>query len=650
MNSSKKRLYIYVLLALILLLGIIQSCTGPKQELRIVSELIPREVIFGNPERVLPRLSPDGTLISFVAPVNDILNVWVGTMGADDARPVTKDTLRGIYNYFWAADNEHVMYFQDKDGDENWRLYAVHLKSGEIRDLTPYDNVQVQLIGRDKNFPNELLIAMNQRNPQVHDVYHLDLTNGELLPVAENPGNAAAWVADADFQVRAALFATPEAGYNLMVRENDSSSWQKVLTWDSDDALTSGPVGFTKDGKHLYLFDSRDANATRLVELTLGSGEIEVLAADSIYDVVNVIVDPNTYEVQAAIFAKDKKEIVLLDETIRADFDTLQKLSDGELDLVARDDADRIWLVGFENDDGPLEFYSYNRATKEAKHLFDHRPRLNDYKLAAMKPFSFQSRDGLTVHGYITFPPDSVRQNLAMVLNVHGGPWHRDSWGLHPEAQWLANRGYICLQVNFRGSTGYGKRFLNAGDREWAGKMHDDLVDGVQWAIDQGYADPQRIAIFGGSYGGYAALVGATFTPDLFCCAVDVVGVSNLLTFINSIPPYWSSFRDVLYRRIGNPESDSEFLKSRSPLFKADQIKIPMLIGQGANDPRVKQAEAEQIVAAMQENGVDYEYMLFEDEGHGLTKAENRLKFYAAAEKFLATHLHGSYEPTPGSN
>lgn len=650
MNSSKSRLYICALPALILLLGVMLSCTGPKQELRIVSELIPREVIFGNPERVLPRLSPDGTLISYVAPVAGVLNVWVGTMGADDARPVTKDTLRGIYNYFWAADNEHVMYFQDKDGDENWRLFSVHLKSGEIRDLTPYENVQVQLIGRDKNFPNELLIAMNQRDPQVHDVYHLDLTNGELKPVATNPGNAAAWIADADFEIRAALFATSEAGFDLMVRDNNFSSWRKAASWDSDDALNSGPVGFSKDGKHLYLFDSRDANASRLVKLNIGSGEIEVLAEDPIYDVVDVIINPDSYEVEAAVFAKDKKEIVILDESIGKDFDTLQALHDGDLDLVARDDADRMWLVGFEDDDGPLAFYSYDRSSKETNFLFDHRPKLNDYTLAPMEPISFKSRDGLTIHGYITFPPDSARQNLAMVLNVHGGPWHRDSWGLHPEAQWLANRGYICLQVNFRGSTGYGKEFLNAGDREWGGKMHDDLVDAVEWAIAQGYADSNRVAIFGGSYGGYAALVGATFTPDLFCCAVDMVGVSNLLTFINSIPPYWSSFRDVLYRRVGNPETDSAFLESRSPLFKADQIKIPMLIGQGANDPRVKQAEAEQIVAAMEENGVEYEYLLFEDEGHGLAKPENRLKFYAAAEKFLAQQLNGSYEPAPAGD
>ena len=307
-----------------------------------------------------------------------------------------------------------------------------------------------------------------------------------------------------------------------------------------------------------------------------------------------------------------------------------------------------IWVIGFTADDGPVKYYMFDRNTKEAKFLFVHKPDLNDYPLAKMEPISFTSRDGLTIHGYVTFPPGKERTNLPMVLNVHGGPWYRDTWGYNREAQWLANRGYVCLQVNFRGSTGYGKDFLNAGDREWGGKMHDDLIDAVNWAVDEGYADPAKIAIYGGSYGGYAALVGATFTPDVFCCAVDIVGVSNLITFIETIPPYWSSFLEVLYKRVGHPDEDAEFLMSRSPLTKVDAIKIPMLIAQGANDPRVNQAESEQIVEAMKAKGIEYEYMLFEDEGHGFAKPENRLEFYAAAEKFLAKHLGGRFEPAEG--
>jgi dipeptidyl aminopeptidase/acylaminoacyl peptidase len=335
---------------------------------------------------------------------------------------------------------------------------------------------------------------------------------------------------------------------------------------------------------------------------------------------------------------------VILDETIRDDFNTIRALDDGDVFATSRDNADRNWIIGFTKDDGPIPYYAYNRDTKKATFLFFHRPEMKNYTLADMEPISFTARDGLTVHGYITYPPGVPREDLPVVLNVHGGPYYRDQWGYNPEAQWLANRGYACLQINFRGSTGYGKKHLNAGDKEWGGKMHNDLIDAVEWAVDQGIADPENVAIYGGSYGGYAALVGATFTPDVFCCAVDAMGPSNLITFLTTIPPYWKPLIDLMYTRVGNPETEEEFLKSRSPLFKVDRIQIPMLIAQGANDVRVKQAESEQVVEAMKEKGIDYEYMLFEDEGHGFVKSENRLKFYAAVEKFLAKHMGGRYE------
>jgi dipeptidyl aminopeptidase/acylaminoacyl peptidase len=316
----------------------------------------------------------------------------------------------------------------------------------------------------------------------------------------------------------------------------------------------------------------------------------------------------------------------------------------GDFFITSRDDNDNTWIIAFTTDNGPVPFYVYNRQNQTMHFLFDNQPELNKYTLANMKPVEFTARDGLTVHGYLSLPISEQQTNLPMVLNVHGGPWERDTWGYDPEAQWFTNRGYACLQVNFRGSTGYGKEFLNAGDREWGRNMHNDLVDGVNWVVQQGIADPKRIAIYGGSYGGYAALVGATFTPDLFTCAVDIVGPSSLITLINTIPPYWSTFLATFHKRVGNPDTEEEFLKSRSPLFKVDQIKIPMLIAQGANDPRVKQSESEQIVEAMKGKGIAYEYMLFPDEGHGFAKPENRLKFYAAAERFLATHLGGRYE------
>ncbi len=607
-------------------------------------ELIPRTVLFGNPVKTSPQISPDGTIMAYLAPVNEVLNVWIKTIGQEDDHPVTKDNNRGIRNYFWAADGQRIMYLQDVGGNENWRLYGVHLQTGEIKELTPYEDVQVQIINRDKRFPNELLIAMNKDNPQVHDVYHLDLTTGELKEVAKNPGTIAGWLSDADFKVRGAYASTPTGGFELLIRTQEDAPWDTVLTIDSENALTSGPVSFTRDGQALYLLDSRNVNAGRLVKFDLATRKIEVIAEDPQYDVDNVMVNPDTYEIQAVAFAKDREEWKVLDKAIAKDFTRIAGLDRGDFVIYDRDNADRIWLVGFSADNCPASYYAYDRVSKEGTFLFYSRPELKKYTLATMEPISFTSRDGLTIHAYLTLPPGKEKRNLPLVLNVHGGPWARDTWGFDSEAQWLANRGYACLQVNYRGSTGYGKAFVNAADREWGGKMHDDLVDAVNWAVKEGIADPQKVAIYGGSYGGYAALVGATFTPDLFCCAVDIVGPSNLLSFIQTVPPYWSTLLTIFHQRIGDPAVDEEFLKSRSPLFKVDQIKIPMLIAQGANDPRVNQAESEQIVAAMKEKGLYHEYMLFPDEGHGFAKPENRLKFYGAAEKFLAKYLGGRYE------
>jgi dipeptidyl aminopeptidase/acylaminoacyl peptidase len=607
-------------------------------------ELIPRKILFGNPVKTSPQISPDGKMMAYLAPVNDVLNVWVKTIGKEDDRVVTKDDDRGIRRYFWAGDSEHIMYLQDMGGDENWRLYGVNLKTDEIKDLTPYEDVQVRIIHTDKHFPNEILIGMNKENPKVHDVYHLDLTTGKLNLVAKNPGNIISWLADADLKVRCAMAATAEGGFELMVRKTEEASWEKLLTWDSQDSMTSGPVSFTKEGESLHLMDSRNVNAGRLVKMGIETQNIEVIAEDPQYDVSNVMIHPDSYEVQAVAFTKARSEWIVLDESIKDDFKAIAKLDHGDFFISDRDNADETWLVSFTKDNGPVSYYAYEHKKDKGTFLFNHMPQLNKYKLAQMEPISFQARDGLTIHGYITYPIWKQKKSLPMVLWVHGGPWGRDSWGYDPVAQWFANRGYVCLQVNFRGSTGYGKDFVNAGDKEWGAKMHNDLVDAVNWAVEQGYADPEKVAIAGGSYGGYAALVGATFTPDVFCCAVDIVGPSNLVTLLKSIPPYWSTMLAMFHKRVGNPDTEAEFLKSRSPLFKVDQIEIPILIGQGANDPRVKQAESEQIVEAMKKKGLAYEYMLFEDEGHGFAKPENRLKFFAAAEKFLAKHLGGRYE------
>jgi dipeptidyl aminopeptidase/acylaminoacyl peptidase len=608
-------------------------------------KLIPRTVLVGNPEKMMVRLSPDGERMAYIAPVNDVLNVWVRTIGENDDRVVTHDDNRGIFRYFWAHDNKHIMYLQDKDGDENWRLYAVDLSTDEERDLTPYDNVQVRIVDVSKHHPNTIIITMNKQDERLHDVYRLELDSGDLTLVARNPGNIIGWMTDADFAVRGALATTPTGDTELLIRDDEDASWESIITWGPEDNMTSFPVGFTKDGGSVYMIDSRNANAGRLVRLDLDTMELEILAEDPIYDVGSVFVDPDTYEILAVSYTKDRQEWVVLDESIRQDFEAISAIDDGEFGVTSFDDAFDTWSVAFMKDDGPVSFYTFDRGTDEATFLFVHRKDLEEYSLAPMEPVSFTSRDGLTIHGYATFPLNKPRRNLPMILNVHGGPWARDSWGYNPEAQLLANRGYLCLQVNFRGSEGYGKEFLNAGNKEWGGKMHNDLIDAVNWAIDQGYVDPSRIAIYGHSYGGYAALVGATFTPDVFACAIAGMGPSNLVTFINSVPPYWTTMLENMYKRIGDPRTEEEFLKERSPLFRVDQIKIPMLIAQGANDVRVKQSESEQIVDAMRAKGIDVEYMLFPDEGHGFAKPENRLKFYGEVEKFLAKYLGGRSEP-----
>jgi dipeptidyl aminopeptidase/acylaminoacyl peptidase len=616
-------------------------------------ELIPRQVLFGNPERVSPALSPDGTMLAWLAPRDGVLNVWVAPAkdGSGDgdgidfaaARVVTDDTDRGIRQFAWAHDGRHLLYLQDTGGDENWRLHDVDLQTMQRRDLTPFEGVHTQIIATEKKFPTDVLVGLNLDNPQLHDVYRLDLVTGELVKEVENPGFAG-WLADTQLVVRGAIAPKPDGGMTVLVRDDPAADWRPLLEVPPDDALTTDLFSFSADGLSVLAASSVDTDTSRLVRIDLATGATEVLAEDPEADVDGARLHPDTKEPQIVTFRKDRTEYRVLDPGVADDLTAIRALHHGDPGLLNRDHADSTWLLGFTNDSGPVPFYSFDRAAKQGRFLFEHQPALSQYQLASMEPFSFTARDGLTIHGYVTFPPEAGRSGLPAVLNVHGGPWARDYWGFNPEAQWLANRGYLCVQVNYRGSTGYGKGFVNAGDREWAGKMHDDLLDAVAHITGQGWADPDRVAIYGGSYGGYAALVGATFTPDVFRCAVDIVGPSNLKTLIETVPPYWVPMIAQFHRRLGDPEKDADFLWSRSPLSRASAIRIPLLIAQGANDPRVKQAESEQIVAALTAAGIDHEYMLFPDEGHGFAKPENRLKFYAAAERFLAKHLGGRSE------
>ena len=606
--------------------------------------LIPREILFGNPKRARPQLSPDGQYLTYLAPdEKNVLQVWLRTVGQEDDRKLTDDQKRGIRMYFWTYSPQQLIYLQDSDGDENFHLYLVNIQSNIVRDLTPFQNVKAQVVDLDPNFPDEVLVGLNLNDPQKFDVYRINLNNGAVEFETENPGNIVSWTADAEFKVRAATAATPDGGSDLLVRETLDKPWETLRHWGPDDE--GGAVGFSADGKTLYLIGSHEANTQRLIGLDLATHQETVMAEDSQYDVGSIMAHPTTRVIQAVSFYKDKVKWQILDESIAADFEAISQVREGEFGIGSRTLADDTWLVAYMIDNGPVYYYIYDRASKSSTLLFSNQPELEELSLASMQPIAYQARDGLTIHCYLTTPVGIPAKNLPTVLLVHGGPWARDTWGYDSEAQWLANRGYAVLQVNFRGSTGYGKDFLNAANRQWAATMHDDLLDAVNWLVEQGIADSKKVAIMGGSYGGYATLVGLTFTPEVFAAGVDIVGPSNLVTLLKSIPPYWAPLLANMYHRIGNLETEEEFLNSRSPLFFVDRIQKPLLIGQGANDPRVKQAESEQIVAAMKKAGKPVEYALYTDEGHGFARPENRLHFFAIAEEFLAKYLGGRFEP-----
>lgn len=603
--------------------------------------LIPRKVLFGNPVKASPAISPDAKQLAYLAPDDkDVLQVWVQTIGKDDARKVTDDKKRGIRQFFWTYAPDTLVYAQDKEGDENYHLYAVNVKENQVRDLTPFEGARASVVGLDRNFPNELLASINKDDKRLFDVYRIDLAKGDAKLDTKNPGDVVGWDTDPQFRVRVAQAFTKDGGTEVRVRPDEKSDWKTAIKWGPDD-VDGRVIGFTADGKSLWLISSEGRDTLSLVRRNLADGKEELIASDPNADVSNVINNPITHDVMAVSFNRERVKWKALDPKIAEALKILEKAAPGEPSVTSMDRDLNIWVVAYSADAQPTAYYLFDARTGKLTKLFVSRPELEKYTLAPMKPVTIKARDGLELVSYLTLPVGVEPKNLPLVLMVHGGPWARDSWGFDPQAQWLANRGYAVLSVNYRGSTGFGKKFLHAGDREWAGKMHDDLLDAVNWAVKQGYADPKRVAIYGGSYGGYAALVGATFTPDFFTCAIDVVGPSNLVTLLKSIPPYWEPMKKLFATRVGDIEKEEEFLKARSPLFKADKIKIPLLIAQGKNDPRVKQAESEQIVEAMKKAGKPVEYMLFEDEGHGFARPENRLKFYAAAEKFLAEHLKG---------
>lgn len=608
--------------------------------------LIPREILFGNPERTSPELSPDGRRLAWLAPdTNNVLQVWVKTVGKDDDKIVTADKKRGIRQYLWAKNNHILLYMQDSDGDENFHVYGVDLESGNVRDYSPFQGVRASVLEPNPDFPDELLLTLNLRDRALFDVYRLNLKNGGLDLDTQNPGDVADWAADAKFQVRLAQISTPDGGTEIRTRVDTHSPWKTLLKVGPEEILEA--IGFTRDGKSLYLKSSIGRDTAAVVEREIVSGNEKVLAGSEQVDAGTVMVHLRKHVVEAVAFSPGRTSWKVIDPAVQDDFTGLAKLNDGDFFVVNRTDADDVWLVGFNSDRAPGRYYKWERKTKQGTFLFNTRPKLEGLQLAETKPIVIRSRDGLEQHSYLTLPVGIEPKGLPMVLFPHGGPWGRDEWGFNGYAQWLANRGYAVLQPNFRGSTGYGKKHLNAGNKEWGLKMHDDLIDAVNWAVAQGYADPKRVGIMGGSYGGYCALAAVTFTPEVFACSVDIVGPSNLKTLISTIPPYWKPMRAMFDVRVGNVDdpAQTELIKRASPLNFADRIVRPLLIGQGANDPRVKQAEAEQIVSAIEKNHGNVTYVVYPDEGHGFARPENRSDFNARAEVFLAAYLGGRAEP-----
>jgi dipeptidyl aminopeptidase/acylaminoacyl peptidase len=616
------------------------------------NDIIPRKVLFGNPDRVSVTLSHDGKYIAYIAPLEGVLNIWIAPSDKpSDARAITQDKGRGIRAYYWAYDNEHILYMQDEKGDENFRIYSHNLKTNESKLLTPESGVRSSIYGTSHKFPQEIIVGLNERDKRFFDIYKINLAIGAQKLVLEN-NKFIGFDFDEDLNLRFGVVPTNDGGAEYF--EFKDKAWKNFMTVPSDDTKTTHIIGFDKSGSNIYLQDSRDRNTAALKTMDLKTLETKILAEDDKADVHILTAHPTDNIIQAISVNYEKPSIKIIDESIKDDIEYLIKLSNGTLIINSRTQDDQTWLVAYDSDTQPVKYYKYDRKNKKAEFLFTNREALEKCELAPMHPVIIKARDGLNLVSYLTAPTKvkldenfKASSPVPLVLYVHGGPWVRDGWGLNPVHQWLANRGYAVLSVNYRGSNGLGKDFLNAGNREWGKKMHDDLIDSVNWAIEKNIADPKKVAIMGGSYGGYATLVGLTLTPDVFACGVDIVGPSNILTLIKSVPPYWEPILNDFKKRVGpwDTAEEIEALNQVSPLNHAGKINKPLFIAQGAHDPRVKQAESDQIVKAMRDKNIPVIYTLYQDEGHGFARAESRLSHYALVEQFFARILGGKMEP-----
>lgn len=614
--------------------------------------LIPRDIIFGNPDKARVKLSPNGEFMSFLAPYQGVLNIWVAPIkDVQNAKPITSETDRGIRDYYWGFTNQHIIYTKDTDGDENYKIYSQNLNDEKVTLLTPEKGVKALILQMDYKFPNEIIVGANDNDPRFFNVYKYNFITGERELLLQNDKYDSV-IVDSDYKIRFATLINDNGDREYF--QFIDNSWTHFMTVSFEDSDTTDIVDFDKTGNIIYLQDSRNRNTSAIEALDLKTGNISIIAEDDKADSSILTIHPTEKNIQIVASNYEKIEYTIIDPNIKGDMEFLATLGDGQIFILDRTIDDKFWAVALLKDDYPIKYYIYDRQNHKADFLFTNSKALESYKLSPMHPVIIKSRDGLSLVSYITFPKNAkIDQNLRpqkplpMILNVHGGPWSRDVWGFDPETLFLADRGYAVLSVNYRGSSGFGKNFSNAGNLQWGKKMHDDLIDGVNWAIQNKIADPQKIVIMGGSYGGYAALSGITLTPDVFAGAVDIVGPSNLLTLVKNFPPYWHSFIKTMKKRIGDwdTEEGKQALMEVSPLFHVDKITKPLLIGQGANDPRVTQLESDQIVASMKKRNIPVVYALYKNEGHGFYQPGNRISFYAITEQFLAKILNGKAEP-----
>lgn len=632
--------------ALAVLATTLALLTPPTQAVAELPPLLPRQLLFRNPEAATPRISPNGLHLVWIAPTNQIPNLWVRQLQTNQptARLLSLDPRGSIRQPTWQSDSQAVLYLQDADGAGTLHLMQAHVPSGTIRDLTPFTGVQARLIATSPRFSNEILVAMNLRHRRWFDAYRVDLHSGAITPEAENPGDVTTWYADQDLNLRLAQVVLPSGDLALATRSDPRSVWRPLLRWGAEDTLDH-VYGFGPGGSNVFLVSSVGTQAARLLSIDLTTGNATALAQDARSDISGALFHPASNLLEAAQFSRARAQWQFANSQLLPDFQTLRKFNGGDLDVLSRDHADRFWTVSYTSADAPIRFALYERSTQTVTPLFSEHPDLDPNHLASTRSIRVSARDGLALEGYLTLPRGLEPKKLPAVLLVHGGPWSRVLWSFDPRVHWLANRGYAVLQINTRGSTGYGKEFLNAGNKEWGGKMLLDLADAKTWAADQGFIDPKRTAIMGTGFGGYAALASLARHPDLFTAGISIGGPPDLTTMIRAVPPTATHVRTLLDRRVGSLTHDSPLLIDQSPVSRATSIRAPLLVVATGHDPQAPASEMDAFIAAIRREGRNIDYLLFPDEGAVIRHPANQLRLYAAAEAFLARHLQGRAEP-----